>query len=452
MKNSNININTTINFDNNDEAFLVHQIIKYSNQSIFLCGKAGTGKSTLIKYIIEDLEKKYVILAPTGIVAKNIGGQTIHSFLKCGTELFPSVSYATSKYTESKKNYIRQLDLIIIDEVSMVSSIIFDFLDRMLQSIMKNMKPFGGKQILIIGDCYQLPPITKKDTIKPLLERFKSKYFFDARGFKNNFLMIELKQCYRQKDEFFMNFLDDLKVGEISENQMNNFNDECCKCNTSIEYDTLTLTVANKTADNINDKKLSNIKNEKIEYNAIIKDSFDFNEYLVKEKLILKIGAKVMFIKNDFSLGYQNGSMGIVVGLDEKLVSVKLENEEKVIDVMRCEWEYQKYNYSIGEMETFGSVHQFPLVLGYAISIHKSQGMTLDKVHIDLSHQIFESGQLYVALSRCSSQNGISLSRKITGNDIIVDKLVVEFYKNLDSESQKQIKNRVIDEIMEFVI
>ena len=445
------NIINNIDFDDNNEAYLVRQIIKNTNQSTFLCGKAGTGKSTLLKLIVEETNKKYTLLAPTGMAAKNIGGQTIHSFLSIsGKELFPVVSEITSKYKESKIKYIKELDLIIIDEISMVQSYIFDLLDKVLRNIMGNLKPFGGKQLLIIGDVYQLPPVIKSDSKKLVLEKYKSRYFFDTQAYRNKFLMVELKKCYRQKDQLFLGILDSVKINNISDIHLNYLNEKCYKSSSWVEKETLTLTVANSTADIINNKRLNEIESPSMEFIATTHKIFDFNDYLVKEKLTLKVGAKVMFIKNNFELGYHNGSMGKIVALAKDFISVQFENEDKVIDVMRCEWENQKFNNSTAQMEVLGTVNQFPIILGYAISIHKSQGLTLEKVHIDLSCPIFECGQLYVALSRCISISGLSFNRMIKRSDIIVDKLVSDFYKNLDSPFQNELWNKLIDVLIKL--
>lgn len=438
-----------INFDNNTEAFFVNEIIKHTNQNIFVCGKAGSGKSTLLKKIVSETNKNYKLLAPTGIASKNIGGQTIHSFLSIGRETKLSVSEIVSRFKPSRKYKMSQYDLIIIDEISMVQSYIFEFLDKVLREIRGNgLKPFGGAQIILFGDLYQLSPVVTKET-KSLLGNFKSKFFFDTHCFKNKFTMIELLECYRQKDKTFMDILDAVKKNSISEIHLNYLNDKCFKSNSEIDNDTMILTVKKETANTENINRLNKINGDIVIYNAEITNTFDFNDYLVKEQLELKVGARVMFIKNEYEGKYHNGSMGTIVSLEKDKISVLIDDSENPIDIYKIAWEHQKMNNTTGEMETIGVVNQFPLILGYALTIHKSQGLTLNKVHIDLSTRPFEHGQLYVALSRCISLDGLSFNRKITRSDIKLDKLVVDFYSQLGSPAQENMWNKAIDEIEE---
>lgn len=442
--------NITIeDFKENDEAFLFQEILKNTNQSIFLTGKAGTGKTTLVKLCLMDINKNVILLSQSAMAAKNIGGQTIHSFfsLPINTTEIDTVA-VKNKLNANKIKIIKDLDLIVIDEISLTPSYILGAIDSLLRLIMGNLSPFGGKQILCIGDPLQLPPVVKDKEAIPI--KYKSKFFFDIPRFWKIFYCIELKECYRQKEKDFLGILDKIKTNHVSDNELQILNDRCIKPRNSL-HNTSILTSKNNTADRYNIEKLKALNTPLYKWEGVTEGNFNFSGCIANKTLFLREGAKIMFIKNNRQVGYINGTMGIVVSIsDEKLlVEIKESDCERIVEVFPAEWHEYKYTNNTNP-EIVGTLCQYPIILGWAISIHKSQGLTLPKVHIDLEGGIFEHGQLYVALSRVTSIEGLSISRKVHRDDIIVDLKVIDFYKLINSNHQEEKRDQIIDELLDF--
>lgn len=443
MKTDNINLE---NFKDNDEAFILEHVLKYTNQSVFLTGRAGTGKSTLINLLIKDLKKNVIRLAPTGIAAKNIGGQTIHSFFKLPLELkfHDSKEIKEINYSEGQKRLINETDIFIIDEVSMVSSILLDCIDSILKRTTNSFKRFEGKQIVLIGDPYQLPPVVEDNNSLLIKHNYKSRYFFDSKSFRENyFLIIELKECYRQNDQYFMEILDKIKVGNISQSELNELNKLCLNDNYK---KVLTLSPYNDVVNEVNDLELNRLKGKTYKFNALVEGNFNEKDCLAPFVLNLKIGAKIMFIKNNSGYGYVNGTLGVVKDLEENKIIVETD-ENKIIEVSQSEWTNEKYNNE-GQLQTLGILKQYPLLLAWGITVHKSQGMTLSEMHFDIGKGTFTHGQAYVALSRCKSIENLSLSKVLSLNDIKIDEKVSNFYKSISSNEQNKLLYEILDTIM----
>ncbi len=436
---------------NNLELQNALQIIQFTHRSLFLTGKAGTGKSTFLRYIAATTKKKHVILAPTGIAAINAGGATLHSFFKLPFHPFlPNDSRYTVrnlrkslKYNSEKIKLIRELELIIIDEISMVRSDIIDFIDKILRVYSQNMRePFGGKQLLLVGDVFQLEPVLKEEERVLLQPFYPSKFFFDAHVFKEmRVLSIELNHVYRQSDPTFINILDKIRVSQASSDDLDLINKRVGK---DIEQDSdnlsITLSTRRDTVDFINDKHLKELPGYSTTLFGMIDGEFPENSLPTPIELEIKTGAQVLFIKNDREKRWVNGTLGTIIGIgDNQDGMLYIRTEQGVdVDVEQEIWENIKYSFNKKEQkieeDVVGTFRQFPIRLAWAITIHKSQGLTFNQVKIDFTGGVFAAGQAYVALSRCTTLDGISLEEPIKRDDIFVRPEIVRFSTNYNDQ------------------
>ena len=402
----------------NAEQQKAFDLVAYTNTSLFITGKAGTGKTTFIKGIQEIVDKNFIVLAPTGIAAMNVGGQTIHSFFGLPFEAIgPDTEFEVSR---EKRDVLKHTDTIIIDEASMVRCDWVDGIDRFLRSLMKTHLPFGGKQMLFVGDLFQLPPVVVygSATADMLQDMYGSgtPYFYKANVMKRmNLPKIEFQKVYRQKDLHFLNILDRMRLGENTNEDLEILNGQVSS-NDKVGDFAVILTAYVKMADGINEKKLDDIDSEEFCYQGDIEGDFRIQDTPVPMELRLKVGAQVIFCRNDFGHGLVNGTIAKVVALSDDQIKVVLENG-KEIKVEKMVWEKREsvYNKETKKVETeiIGSFTQYPLKLAWAITIHKSQGMTFDRMHFDLTRGTFAPGQAYVAISRMRSLDGLTLSNKI---------------------------------------
>ena len=433
-------------------------IIQKTNRSVFLTGKAGTGKSTFLRYIRANTKKKTVVLAPTGIAAVNVGGQTLHSFFKIPFKpLLPddpdigNVSRLRKmlRYTKEKVKLIRELELIIIDEISMVRSDIIDFVDRVLRVYSGNMRePFGGKQLLLVGDIFQLEPVVTHD-MRDILRRFyKNFFFFNARAFDQiNLVSIELRKIYRQSDNDFISLLDRVRVNRATVADITQLNRRCNPNYQEVGGNELAVTLATRrdTVDSINDEHMQALKTPEHVFEGKTEGDFPENSLPTARLLVLKEGAQVIFIRNDKDGRWCNGTIGKVTRLTSEHVFVALENGDEM-EVMPEIWENMQYTYNEKEKKVeekvLGSFKQIPIKPAWALTVHKSQGLTFNHVVIDFAGGAFTGGQTYVALSRCTSLEGITLLKPLSERDIIVNMAVVDF--------SRQFNNRqIINDAME---
>jgi len=444
---------------NNPEFQTLWKIIQDTHRSVFLTGKAGTGKSTFLKYICAHTKKQYVVLAPTGIAAVNVGGQTLHSFFKIPLKpLLPDDPDYTQnnrlrkmlRYNKEKERLIQKLELIIIDEISMVRADIVDFIDRVLRVYSCNMRePFGGKQLLLVGDVFQLEPVVTRDAKEILGRYYKNFYFFDALAFRQIELVpIELQKNYRQTDNDFVSLLDKIRVNQATARDLALLNNQY-EDNYSEQQDDFVITLGTRreTVDAINDEHLRALKTPEYVYHGTIEGEFPSNSLPTSQQLVLKEGAQIIFIRNDRDWRWCNGSLGKVSRLMEDRILVQLEDDIEVT-VEAEQWENVRYKYNEKKKQVeetvLGTFTQFPIKPAWAITVHKSQGLTFNKVVIDFAGGAFASGQTYVALSRCTSLNGITLLKPLSERDIFVNPAVVTFSQRFNDVAL--IKDAIMQE------
>ena len=442
---------------NNPEFQDAWDVLQHTHRSLFLTGKAGTGKSTFLKYIRDNIKKKTVVLAPTGIAAVNVGGQTMHSFFKIPFKPMvpddpdyanPARMRKMLRYTKEKVKLIQQLDLIIIDEISMVRADIIDFVDRVLRVYSGNMRePFGGKQLLLVGDIFQLEPVVTHDTRDILRRYYKNFFFFNARAFDQiNLVAIELRKIYRQSDNEFIALLDRVRLNRATAADISRLNKRCNPDYQELNDEfAITLATRRDTVDSINDEHMKSLRTPEFIYEGDIEGDFPENSLPTAFHLALKEGAQVIFIRNDKEGRWCNGTIGKVTRLNETTVYVALESGIEV-QVEREVWENMQYTYNEKEKKVeekiLGSFSQIPIKPAWALTVHRSQGLTFNHVVIDFAGGAFTGGQTYVALSRCTSMEGITLLKPLSDRDIIVNMAVVEF--------SRQFNNRqLITEAME---
>lgn len=433
-------------------------VLRKTHRSVFLTGKAGTGKSTFLKYIRANTKKKLVVLAPTGIAAVNVGGQTLHSFFKIPFKPLlpddPDISNITRlrkmlRYTKEKVKLIRELELIIIDEISMVRADVIDFVDRVLRVYSGNMRePFGGKQLLLVGDIFQLEPVVTHDMRDILRRYYKNFFFFNARAFEQiNLVAIELRKIYRQSDSGFISLLDRVRVNRSSTTDIALLNQRYNPDYQEINDDfVITLATRRDTVDSINDEHMQALKTPEFSYEGRIEGDFPENNLPTALNLVLKEGAQVIFIRNDKEGRWCNGTIGKVTRLEPDQVYVALENGEEM-DVLPEVWENMQYTYNEKEKKVeekvLGTFVQIPIKPAWALTVHKSQGLTFNHVVLDFVGGAFSGGQTYVALSRCTSLEGITLLKPLSERDIIVNMAVVDFSRQFNNQ---QILNEAMEQ------
>ena len=436
-----------LDYSDNPEALRVLDMVENTKKNIFLSGKGGVGKTHLIKYIMKTTKKNVVLAAPTGIAAVNVGGQTLHSLLGLPTspyipdvdakgEYIPAGKQQNpsllSYWNKNKIELFKKLDLLIIDEISMVRSDVLDMVSDALCCFRNSSIPFGGVQLLMVGDLFQLPPVVDTKQKELLCGTYNTEFFFDSLALKKyGFESIQLQKVYRQKDDHFIGILNNIRLGFYVENDFNSLNTRYFprSYGESFSAEETVLCSRKDEAAKINQQGLAALNTQEKIYQAEINGDFTKSKMPCEEYLRLKVGAKIMLAENDWENGYQNGTMGIIENMTDTSITVKL-YDGKLVNVCKKDW-YSVEHY-FGEngkilQRTTGICTQFPIRLAYAITIHKSQGLTFDQITID-PYCIFAEGQLYVALSRARSLQGIRLLNRVTKRHIKISQPVLNFY------------------------
>ena len=419
------------NFILTEEFADTFELLENSDKNIYITGKAGTGKSTLLTYFRQKTKKNVVVLAPTGVAALNVGGATIHSFFRFPTRLLEP-NDADIKVDHRRCELFRKLSMVIIDEISMVRADLLDAIDYSLRLNRNDKRPFGGVQMVFFGDVFQLPPVVVGKDLSDYFEvNYDGPYFFNSKSFAaSSFACIELSKIFRQKDDSFKDILNCVRENRLGGKELSLLNAKfCAEERTDDSGVVLTLCTTNKISAEINDSRMAALPTEEFVYQAEIKGKFDQSAYPTEPNLALKAGAQVMMLKNDPMKRWVNGTLGIVRDLTATTIAVSMAGITYTVD--RASWEVIDYQYNKKDNKidvvVTGSFCQYPLKPAWAITIHKSQGQTFDRVNIHLGNGAFTHGQTYVALSRCTSLSGITLKTKIRSKDVIVDPKVSRF-------------------------
>tara|TARA_R110002095_G_scaffold153751_4_gene133600 strand:- start:4192 stop:5757 length:1566 start_codon:yes stop_codon:yes gene_type:complete len=435
----------TPDLDMNESFKKALRMMDGSSQNIFITGKAGTGKSTLLQYFRDHTQKSIAVLAPTGVAAVNVKGQTIHSFFRFKPDVTVGSIKKKKAPSDGKKNMYQRLDTLIIDEISMVRADLMDCMDRFLRLNGRDpSQPFGGLQVIFFGDLYQLAPVVSNQAREIFQSHYKSPYFFSANVFEDiELTLLELEQIYRQKDTSFIEILNAIRNNTITQGQLDSLNTRHTPhVKPTNEGLSVFLTPTNKAAQAINEEQLECLEGKYYAFEGTTSGSFDNGHLPASKTLQLKIGCQVMILNNDPKQRWINGTMARVLRIFqdsddyETIVQVELENGRKA-NVTPYKWELYKYKLKHESIvsEVAGSFTQYPLTLAWGITIHKSQGKTFEQAVIDLGHNVFSSGQTYVALSRCTSLDGLTLRQPILKKHIWTDQRVVDFLTNHQYES-----------------
>ena len=441
----------------NTQLDLAFDFVQYTNKNIFLTGKAGTGKTTFLHQLRKNSLKRLAVVAPTGVAAINAGGVTINSFFQLAFGPYIPSSTTKSEYkrfSKEKINLIKSLDLLVIDEISMVRADTLDHIDEVLRRFKDHKKPFGGVQLLMIGDLHQLSPVVKDEDWTILKSHYPNLFFFSSKALTaTEPVSIELKHIYRQVDSNFIDLLNSVRQNQINENVLKKLNQRYIPdFNPGDEEGYITLTTHNKSAQEINEGKLKELAGQMYKFHAIIQDDFPEYSYPTVAELELKKGAQVMFVKNDSSRErlFFNGKIGVITSISEEQILVKCTDDLSEIEVSPLVWTNIKYELDTETKELkekiIGTFTQFPLKLAWAITIHKSQGLTFEKAVID-ANLAFAHGQVYVALSRCKSFEGMVLRSPISFNSVKTDGTVSEYTRNAkeNEPGEEQLNTSRID-------